>query len=60
MGNNKLSSLETKSLKAIIQQYETYKTAWDNAMQEAEDAAEQLDQLEDTIQKLNTEIDFQK
>ena len=49
MGNDKLSSIETKSLKAIIQQYETYKTAWDNAMQEAEDAAVELEELEETV-----------
>ena len=29
-------------------------------MQEAEDAAAELEDMEETVQKLNTEIDFQK
>lgn len=44
--NVKLSSLEKKSLESIIKQYESYKTSWETALQEAEDAAIELENLD--------------
>ncbi len=56
--HDKLNSIERKSLQGIIQQYQSYKTAWDTAMEEAEDAAIELENLEETVVKLTNEIEY--